>query len=313
MQKIDHCFNIKKNQQASKVKVKMRRAVFIGSILILPIINFLIFWGYVHIDAFFLAFQKEDYSTGNLQLIWTLDNFKKVFSEFFVTTGLTNALINTLTFYFFNLFITMPVGLVLAYFIFKKILFYKVFRFIIYLPSIIMASALVLLFKSTIMAGGPYEAILRMAGKEFVNPLAGEQLMPLLLLYNFTFGFGGSLILWGGAMNSIDIEVLEAGYLDGCSWFQELIFLIIPMIWPTMSTVLILGFSGILGASGPILAFTKGEGNTRTLAYILYCFANGQGGVAQDIYYASALGLLMTIVTLPLVIVLRRLVNKMGD
>lgn len=296
-----------------KKRVKWRRRIFVGSILIWPIINFVIFWVYTHADALLLAFQKEDYSTGNLKLVFTLDNFKRIYTEFFQTQGLTKALGNTLTFYFFGLFVGTPMGLILAYFIFKKIPLYKVFRFIIYLPSIIMGSALVLLFKSTIMAGGPYEAVLRAMGKEFINPLSGEELMPLLLLYNLTFGFGGSLVLWGGAMNSIDIEILEAGNLDGCSWFQELVYLIIPMIWPTMSTSLILGFSGILGASGPILAFTKGEGNTRTLSYILYCYANGQGGVAQDIYYCSALGLLMTLVTIPIVICMRKLLNKIGD
>ena len=114
-------------------------------------------------------------------------------------------------------------------------------------------------------------------------------------------------------MNSIDIEILEAGNIDGCTWFQEFLFLIIPMIWPTMSTSLILGFAGILGASGPVLAFTQGYGNTETLSYILYCYATGMGGKTQNIYYASALGMCMTVVTIPLVIVLRRILNKMGD
>lgn len=297
-----------------KRKVKLRKQLFVASILVLPIINFLVLWLYVNIDALALAFQKEDYSTGSLKLLFTMDNFKLVYEGFFETEGLYRAFVNTLLFYFNSLLVITPIGLLLSYFIFKKIFLYRSFRFIIYLPSIIMGSALVLLFKSTIMAGGPYEAILRAMGKEYVNPLSGDELMPFLLLYQLTFGFGGSLIIWGGAMNSIDIEVLEAGYIDGCNWLQELVFLIIPMIWPTLSTTLILGFAGILGASGPVLAFTQGAGNTETLSYILYCYATGMGGKAQDIYYASALGMCMTVITLPLVIFLRKALNKIqGD
>lgn len=305
--------NVSKELSAQKRKVKWRKRMFRASILALPIANFLVLWLYVNLDALALAFQKEDYSTGGLKLLWTFDNFKEVYEGFFKTEGLARALLNTLLFYFNSLLVITPIGLLLAYFIFKKILFYKAFRFIIYLPSILMGSALVLLFKSTIYAGGPYEAILRAAGLEYVNPLNGDELMPFLLIYQLFFGFGGSLIIWGGAMNSIDREILEAGNIDGCTWFQEFLFLIIPMIWPTMSTSLILGFAGILGASGPVLAFTQGYGNTETLSYILYCYATGMGGKAQNIYYASALGMCMTVVTIPLVIVLRRILNKMGD
>jgi len=248
-----------------------------------------------------------------MTLAWTLDNFISVYEGFFKLEGLARAFVNTLLFYFNGLLIIMPIGLIMAYFIFKKILFYKAFRIIIYLPSIIMGSVLVLLFKSTIFAGGPYEAIMNALGKEYVNPLNNTELMPFLLLYNLCFGFGGQLIIWGGAMNSVSTEVLEAGELDGCSWVQELVFLIVPMIWPTMSTVIILGFAGFLGASGPILAFTQGAGNTETLSYILYCYATGMGGKTQNIYYASALGMCMTIFTLPLVVFLRKLLNRIQE
>ncbi len=306
--------NLQKQLISQKRKRQLKKKLFVASILIIPIINFLVFWLYVQADALVLAFQKEEYVAGTRMLKWTFGNFVAVWDGFFKTEGLARAFINTLLFYFNGLLVVTPIGLIMAYFIFKKILFYRAFRIIIFLPSIIMGSALVLLFKSTIFAGGPYEAIMNALGKEYVNPLSASELMPFLLLYSICFGFGGQLIIWGGAMNSVSLEVLEAGELDGCNWIQELVLLILPMIWPTLSTVLILGFAGILGASGPILAFTQGAGNTETLSYILYCYATGMGGKTQDIYYASALGLCMTVVTLPLVIILRNVLNKVqGD
>ena len=36
---------------------KFRKKIFVASFLILPIINFLVFWVYVHLDSFSLAFK----------------------------------------------------------------------------------------------------------------------------------------------------------------------------------------------------------------------------------------------------------------
>ena len=119
---------VDKALMAQKRKVKWRKRLFVASILIIPIINFLIFWLYVHIDALILAFQKEDYSTGNLKLLFTMDNFQMVYEGFFKTEGLARAMINTLLFYFNSLLVITPIGLILAYFIFKKILLLKSYK-----------------------------------------------------------------------------------------------------------------------------------------------------------------------------------------
>ena len=36
---------------------KFRKKIFVASFLVLPIINFLVFWVYVHLDSFSLAFK----------------------------------------------------------------------------------------------------------------------------------------------------------------------------------------------------------------------------------------------------------------
>ena len=127
-----------------------------------------------------------------------------------------------------------------------------------------------------------------------------------MLIYSLLFGFGNEIVVLGGAMTGINKEMLEAGEIDGCTWFQELYKLILPSIWPTVSTFLILSVVGVLGSSGPVLAFTKGYYGTMTLSYKLYSLVSGVNG-GQDLYYASAIGLLMTAVTLPIVFLVRNL------
>lgn len=284
-----------------------------ASFLAIPIINFLIFFVYTNISSFFMAFQRPIYD-GATEMYFTMENFQKVFNSFFVDADgtLRTGLINTVLFYLSGTLIIMPVSILMSYFIYKKIPGYRSFRFIAYLPQIIASSALVIIFKYSLSSGGPLAAIYKAVGREYSNPLIREPgAIITLLIYNVMFGFGGNLIVYGGAMGSINAEVLEAGELDGCTWFQELIYLIIPMMWATLSTSFILGLAGILGASGPILAFTKGQYGTTTLSFQIYNLVSGVNGY-KDLYYASAIGITMTVIMFPMVMVLKRLLFNEG-
>lgn len=296
----------------TKNVAKRQERLFVLSLLGIPILFFLVFWLYVNLDSLALSFQRERYLPGEgKQLYFTFKNFERVFTQFVKKGELLIAFRNTLLFYAVALFIVLPISILMAYFVYKKIACYRFFRTIAYLPNIICSSALVVLFKYTFMAGGPYEAILHALGKTYDNPLMMDGAIRYLLIYSVIFGFGGNMVVFGGAMNSISQEVLEAGKIDGCNWFQELIKLIIPMIWPTISTILVLSFASILSSTGPILAMTGGDYNTASLSFLLYGYATGAvQSISQDIYYASAIGLVMTAVTFPIVLVLRKVLYR---
>lgn len=298
---------------AALKKRNMKRAVFMTSFLIVPIVNFFIFYVYVHLDSFTMAFRRE-LPGGEIE--WTFDYFKTVWQS--LTTGggasarnIGIALRNTLLFYGAGVLVILPISLLMGYFFHKKIVGYRFFRVITYLPVIITSVALVTLFKYTFAEGGIYNALCIKTGKEFANPITttGKSIR-ILLVYYITFGFGSNVVVWGGAMNGISPDILEAGELDGCNWIQEFYLLILPMIKPTISTVVILGTIGFLGATGPILPFTRGEYETYTLGYMMYEMVGRVGGMEGYKNYglASALGLCMTAVSFPLVMIVKRVV-----
>ena len=107
--------------------------------------------------------------------------------------------------------------------------------------------------------------------------------------------------------------MLEAAEIDGCNWFKELIYIIIPSVWPTISTIVVLATAGFLGATGPILAFTKGTNGTMTLAFYIYQLVSGAGTGQQDVYLASAVGVIMTVISFPLALLVRKLVYGKGE
>ena len=111
---------------------------FILSFMIVPVISFLLFYVYVNIDSFIMAFQKPE----NGKLVFAeFDNFKWVIER--IKNGSTYE-IDDLNLAFKNTFLTFcvqmimfVVGILVSYFIYKKIAGYQAFRIVFYLPTII--------------------------------------------------------------------------------------------------------------------------------------------------------------------------------
>lgn len=296
-------------------KKSIDRKIFIFSFLALPIFLFCIFYIYVNIDSFTMAFKTNiTNDEGILVDSWTLDNFKTIWSILTADTGgvgvLSEALINTMLFNLVNFGLILPVTTLISYFISKKILGYRFFRAVFYLPCIIASSALVVLFKTALQDGGPLMVLFGEYGifpSGYVYPMShAPSAIITILLYNFLFGLGGNLIVIGGAMRSVDPQMLEAGQIDGCNWISEFFYIILPSIWPTISTILILSVAGFLGASGPILPFTEGAAGTMTLSFYIFALVSGKGA-KTDYNLASAIGLCMTVISFPLAMLVKRL------
>lgn len=299
------------NVDNPKRKKFFRRRFFIFCFLAFPVINFLIFYVYVNFDAFFMAFQRPVTGQGFGATVWSMENFKTIFRllSFSEDGILWQAFLNTVLFFLAGMLVGLPLSILMSYFIYKKIQGYKLFRFVTYLPNIITSSALVILFKNAVGPGGPIDAIITQAGGEYIDPLTvNETAIWMIIFYSVSFGFGTNLIVLNGAMSGINKEMLEAAEIDGCNWFKELIYIIIPSVWPTISTIVVLATAGFLGATGPILAFTKGTNGTMTLAFYIYQLVSGAGTGQQDVYLASAVGVIMTVISFPLALLVRKLV-----
>ncbi len=293
----------------AKRRKKRKRNFFVFCFLAFPIINFLIFYVYANFNSIVMAFQRPSYG-GVAEFSWSMENFKTIIQLFGSAENgvLKEALINTILLFLAGMLIGLPLSILSGYFFYVKIPGSRLFRSIMYLPNIITSSALVVLFKYAIGYGGPLDALASHLGIKYMYPLTEEPwAIVTIIFYCVSFGFGTNIILIGGAMNGMNPEMLEAARIDGCNWFQELIRIILPSIWPTISTVIILSFAGILGTTGPILAFTKGEAGTMTLAFYIYKLVSGVGTGVTDLNLAAAIGVSMTLVSLPFVFLVKRL------
>ena len=290
-------------------KIQWKEKGFLAIMLVPSIVQFFIFWVYVNIDSIFMAFQVPVPNSN--ELTWSFANFEALFKEFSTThSELWIALKNTLIFFFSGLFVTLPLSLLLCYFLYKKIWGYTAFRILFYLPCIIPASVTVALFRYIIAAEGPLYEVLALFGFK-LPPLLQDSRYALwtIVFYGIFFGLGGNLVLFGGAMNQINKELVESATIDGVTMLKEIIYIIIPLMWPTLSTVMIFGFVGLFGASGPILLFTGGAYKTDTISFWIFRKVQGE----QSLYYPAATGLFFTFIGAPIALIMRKILNKGVD
>ena len=280
---------------------KWRNYGFVASLLALAVINFIVFWVIVNFSSILLAFQDAN---GN----WSMSNFELFFDEI-GTAGsvMAQATKNTLVFFGSSILVQFPLSVLFSYFLYKKVAMYKFFRVIFFLPSIISAVVLTSLYRYLLT--GPVVELLRLFGMSRPPALLADSRYALwsIVIYGLWTGFGTNMILFNGAMARIPQDVVEYGHLEGVGFFRELFQIVIPLIWPTLSTVLLLACVGIFTASGPILLFTEGAFNTYTISYWIY-----EQTIRASYEYASAVGLVFTLVGLPIVLFVRWLLDRIG-
>lgn len=295
-------------KRSSVGTAKTKRGLFIAAMLSVGIIQFLIFWVYVNFNSILMAFQIRTKDG----LHWGFDNFSRFFREFKIPAlELSLALKNTILLFVVGTLIGLPTSLLFSYYLYKKILFAKFFRVIFFLPSIISAAVLVGLFKYCLNANGPFNAVLSMiTGKAVEIDWVVDEMysMGTILFFVFWTGFGSNIVLFTGAIHRIPVDIIEYAKIDGVGMTREFFQIIIPLIWPTLSMLLVFATSGLFTNSGPILLFTEGQHKTMTIGYFIF------SQVQSNSYeYPSAIGLVFTAIGFPLVMLVKWLLGKIAE
>lgn len=284
---------------------KTKRRLFIIGMLTIPAIHFVVFWLWVNFDSVLLAFQN------NIGGWVGLENIKWVFKSFTDNPYLDmwEATCNTLIFFAWNVFVELPIAVVLAYVFFKKLPGNKFFTICLYLPSIIASTVMTAVFKSFVGTDGPLALLWQAMGKKWTYPITNDSTALIsILAYQLWTGYGLNIILFRSAMNRIPRDIFESASLDGITMSKELTKIIVPLIWPMLVTMIILAVAGIFNAQGPILLFTNGDFGTMTIGHSMYLQYKVYGMVTR----AAAIGLVFTIIGIPLVFITRWAANKIG-
>ena len=203
----------------------------------------------------------------------------------------------------------MPIPIYISYVLWEKIPFENFFKVLMYVPCIVPGMVTTLAFRYFMGLGLP---------ELFGNPQLStiitdnETMTVSLFIYSFWIGLGGSFGINLGAMSAVDQSLVEYGKLDGLDFFQEFFHIVLPKIWPTIIVQVIAKFSTMLNADVGLFSFfreTKFENPFSNLGYheaVLTLHGPTNYG------YLSALGLIKSAILIPIIYLVRWLMEKFG-
>lgn len=185
-----------------------------------------------------------------------LGNFRLFFTEH----SLQIAIPNTLKFAVLTSAGKVIISFFIAVFLVSKIRTKNVIRSIVYFPNLVSAIAIGLTFSSLMHpTKGLFNQIIMSWGGEPVNWLGNPKLVLYsIILVDIWKGISNATIIYIAGLQSIDRSLYEAAEIDGASNFQVLKKITLPLIKPSMNTIIILSLIGGLRSFDMIWSMSGG-------------------------------------------------------
>jgi len=167
----------------------------------------------------------------------------------------------------------IPLGFFLAYILSRSLIKgTDFFQAVIYLPNVISAVIIGILFKRFFL--GSQSVLLELQRR--TNPEAmyipsGADLIPVLavILWMYT---GLYMLIFLANLQKIDVSIIEATKIDGASEMQTLRYIILPALSGVIVTCAILAISGSLKSFDLIWIMTEGRPADSTSVLSIYMF-----------------------------------------
>lgn len=293
------------NKYGNPFRVKL----FIFCMLVIPVCCFLVYGVYANFGGLLLSFQSFSREKESVVFVG-LANFRRFFALF---KRFDYGRMIGVSFGYFGvvMFISLPISILVAFLLYKKVPGGKWIVVVLFLPNIIPMSLLAEYYRQL------YDPINGVLNK-FLNVLLGftaetapsylsdpQYSNAMLYIYTVWFGFGYNAILIWGAMTRIPQELVESAQLDGANLFVEFFRITIPVIWSTLSMVLVITcMVPFTVYMQPLIIAFNGQAKTTTISLLAIQQLTG------DPYYSAAISVLIACVSIPTVLIVRKLLDR---
>ncbi len=290
--------------------------LFLFFFLLFPIAQFLIFYVGVAANTLKLAFQVWDADTQTY--FFSFATFERAFNEFFVTGEMSLLIKNSAIQFATGLFIGMPLQIMVAYVVFKQVPLSNVFKVILFMPNIISSLVFVMCAKALIQKGLPI--LMNDEGLRLLNQYNSSSFYTVLI-FGMWMNFAGGLIIYLSAMCSISKDIMEYGQLENMSSLKEFWYIVLPSIFPTIVTYIIVAIAAFFTNYGHFYSFYGGEGSGMQVYMTLglYFFKKVAGGLntpmsslRSEYPIVSASGIMFTAIVAPITFLTKHLLEKYG-
>ena len=278
-----------------KLTRRERQELLFGYCLILPaVIYMLIFIGYPIVYNWIISFQDVTAKTlgSKMREFIGLKNYKAVFAE----ATFRQSLLHTLVYTVGCLVIQFSFGFLFAVFFARKFTLSKYIRGFIVISWMLPVTVTALVFKFMFAEGNGIINTVLMSLHIIKRPigwlLRGNTAMLGLIIANSWVGIPFNMLLLTTGLNNIPGDIYEAASIDGASGIQRFFRITIPLLKPTIMSVLVLGFVltfkvfdlvYVMTGGGPVTATEVLSTYSYKLSFQLFHF--GQGAAVANVLF----------------------------
>ena len=218
-----------------------------------------------------------------------LDNYRAVFAN----RAFGIAFRNNLLIIVVSLLIQLPLALSLALILADRFRGAVTLRMLFFMPYVLAEVAAGLIF-SFVYDGdyGPLAGLFRTFGAEPPYLLASPNTSMLAILIVIVWKyFGFHMMLFIAALQGMDRTLVEAGKIDGATRYQNLRYIVIPLLFPTIRLSVFFAIVGSLQLFDLIMPLTRGgpADSSHTMVSFLYTF----GVMRMRVGFGSAVGVIL--------------------
>ena len=226
-----------------------------------------------------------------------LENFRQIVTEdgvFWIAAR------NSLTWGLVASTIDIPLALVLALILHSKVPFARFFRTIWFTPMLLSYPVVGVIWLWVYNYDwGVANLILRAIGMgRYVQPWLSSPTtaLPALILVTSWMFAGFNMVVMLAAIHAIPMEYLEAARIDGAGTWHRVIYVVVPLLRPTMVNLAILDFIGKMKQFALVWVMTRGGPMWSTETMATYVMKRAFAWKTLDLGYPSAIAVLWFII-----------------
>ena len=271
------------------------------AMLLLPVIYFVIF-KYVPMIGNILAFRRYRPGLGPYGTEWA---GLRYFERFLGDRAFWQAFSNTLILSLLNLLVNFPIPIIFAVMLneVRHLRFKKLVQTVSYMPRFISTVVVIAIMGELL---SPSSGLLNIflhnvLGMEPIYFMNEPQYFRALYVLTDTWQFTGwTAIIYLAAITGISSDLFEAATIDGATRFQQIIYVTIPSIMPTIMVMFILNMGRLLslGFEKVLLMYTP---SNSSVSDIIDTLVYRTGLANQNYSYATAVGLFSGVIGVVLV------------
>lgn len=283
------------DHKAEQRKSRRREALFALALISPYLIIFILFGIFPVVMGVVMSFMRYNpYAPDTNEFVGFM-NFQNIFNfDLPISRTFWQSFSTMLLFDVVAVPIMMVIPLVLAYFINMRPPGYKIFRAIIYMPSVVSITVLGVIFGNMFASdsSGLINAWLNteiswLSGR----PWAGDTLRWLVMLIaSIWWQTGSNFVIFAGALRNVPKSLYEACEMDGGNRFRRIVSVTLPNIRPALSICLFNTLVGYLGLYGQPYVLNEIDNENilvSPMMFIQYYLSGGMAYARQTGYICA--------------------------